>query len=195
MREHAGALILVVAVSGGIFVNALRADFVLDDGHIILSNESIRDLRLAPHFFTPRYWQAIYADYAAMPGRGYRPVPEVSFALDYAVWELKPLGFHLTNVLIHIANCVLVYFLAHRIFRDKLGALLCTLLFATHPVHVEAVVWVKARHDLLACAFMLLSALLYLRGVGPPAPERIVARIAGSAPWHLLSALAFGARQ
>lgn len=163
IRTHVGAIILIAAVCAASFANALQSEFFWDDVHIIRRNPGIRDLRNAPRFFVPRYWQEVYADYLGMPGRYYRPVPELTLAIDYALWKLKPVGYHRTSVVLHTANCLLLYFFAYRLFRSRRGALFCALLFAAHPIHVEAVTWAKARSTLLALLFMLSSVHLYTR--------------------------------
>jgi len=81
----------------------------------------------------------------------YRPMVTASFALDHALFGLAPWGYHLTNVLLHFANALLVLILVRRLYPagGRLGALAAALLFATHPVHPNAVGWVAARSDML----------------------------------------------
>ena len=187
MRQHAAPLILIIIVSGGVFANALRSEFVWDDYPVIVTNEHIRDLRASLRFFTPGYWQMLYVEDRGMRGRAYRPTVELSFAAQYAIWKLNdPIGWHITSILWHAFNCVLVYVLAHRILADKRTATFCALLFAVHPIHVEAVVWAKAQSELLAFTLMLATALLYLRSMDSSAPTR------GSVCLYLCSVLAFG---
>ena len=137
MRAHVPALILVVVVAGGVFVNARRGVFLWDDDPIILNNPLIRSMGRALTSFAPRYWVRLRQLDRQQTGRQYRPVAEISFALDYALWGLNELGYHVTSILVHMANSVLVYFLAYRVLRRHKGAALCGLLFAAHPIHVE----------------------------------------------------------
>ncbi len=184
MREHAVPLILIAIVSGAVFLNALPSQFVWSDNPMIVDNVHIRDLRNCPRFFAPQYWQMLDAQPRTMRGRAYRPLVEVSFAVDYAIWRLNPVGWHITSVLWHAVNCVLVYFLAFRIFGDKRAATFCALLFAAHPIHVEAVVWSKARSALLSFTLMFASLLLYLRYMA-------AARVGRAAWLYLGSIVAF----
>jgi Flp pilus assembly protein TadD len=179
MRRHIGPIILIAVVSGICFANALHGEFFWDDVHIVVRNQGIRDVRNIPRFFHPDYWRALFADYQGMPGRHYRPVPEATLAIDYAIWKhmpakrpvdpeipdffVQPFGFHLTSVVVHTANSILLYLVGLRLFGSRRGALFCALLFAAHPIHVEAVAWAKARSTLLAMFFMLLTMLLYTR--------------------------------
>ncbi|MGD8238117.1 MAG: tetratricopeptide repeat protein [Armatimonadota bacterium] len=166
MRRHAPVLILVVVIAGGVFANALGGDFVWDDNYIIGKNAEIREWRRALTCFGLNYWLRLRADSVGMKYRSYRPVPELTFALDYSIWKLNPFGFHITSVLVHVANSVLVYLLAYGIFGTRRGAAFCAVLFAAHPIHVEAVVWAKARSAPLALLFMLAALLLYRRYAG-----------------------------
>ncbi|MGD8238135.1 MAG: hypothetical protein PVH68_06250 [Armatimonadota bacterium] len=185
MRDHAAPLALIVVVAGAIFVNALRSQFIWDDYPVIVHNDHIQDLRRALRFFGLSYWQTLYEEDRGLRGRAYRPVIELSFAVEYAIWRLNPVGWHITSVSWHTINCVLLYFFVLGILKDRLGATLCALLFATHPIHIEAVVWAKARSELLAFMLMLASAFLYLRSLD--AETRVRWRIAA----YLCGILAF----
>jgi hypothetical protein len=102
------------------------------------------------------------------------PLTWMTFGLDYLVWGMNPVGYHLTNLLLHIANVVTFYFVAARLLavahpsakRDvglQLGAALAALLFAVHPLRVESVAWATERRDVLCGLFYLLAILFYLR--------------------------------
>lgn len=93
----------------------------------------------------------------------YRPIGEMTFALDYAVWGLTPFGFHLTNLLLHAACTILTWRVGRRLFDEPVWGLVTAAVFALHPVHYEAVTWVSGRFDLLVCLWMLASVLCYLR--------------------------------
>jgi tetratricopeptide (TPR) repeat protein len=186
VREHGLGLLAIVIVAGGVYLNALRTPFVWDDHWLIENNTGIRDLRNVPAFFAPSYYQSYFVEhFRDFAGRGYRPVAEISFAIDHAIWGLNSFGFHLTNVLLHIANCVLAYCLTYRIFGQKRVAVFSALLFAVHPLHTEAIVWAKVRSQLLAFSFVLASVLLYARHLDP-------GRRQGRAGLYLGSLLLFG---
>lgn len=108
----------------------------------------------------------------------YKPMVWLSYAADRLVWGMNPLGFHLTNLLLHVANVVLVYGLAVGLLRragpaaigDALavaGAAMTAVLFAVHPQRVESVVWISERKDVLYGFFYLASMMLYLRWAQP----------------------------
>jgi tetratricopeptide (TPR) repeat protein len=107
----------------------------------------------------------------------WQPLTWISYALDHAFWGMDPFGYHLTNVIIHIANTVLVMLLVARLFsaarqRGRINAYppsrmlsaagMTGMLFGIHPLHVESVAWLAERKDVLYAFFYLLSLLSYL---------------------------------
>jgi hypothetical protein len=100
------------------------------------------------------------------------PVTWLSFAVDYTVWGLRPAGYHLTNVLLHAATAGLVCVLAARLLvrttawpasTCRAGGTAAALLWALHPLRVEAVSWVTGRRDVLAALFACLALGAWLR--------------------------------
>ncbi|MBI1784601.1 tetratricopeptide repeat protein [Candidatus Sumerlaeota bacterium] len=90
----------------------------------------------------------------------YWPMVYTSFWLDHKLWGMRPAGFHFVNILLHIANSLLILRLLRRL--NISGAWLGAAIFALHPVHVEAVAWVIARKDTLSTLFYLLALLAYV---------------------------------
>jgi len=106
----------------------------------------------------------------------YIPLTWMTFGLDYLVWGTNPIGYHLTNLLLHIANVVTFYFITARLLvatrpaaKDDVavhvGAAAAALLFAVHPLRVESVAWATERRDVLCGLFYLLAIVSYLRAV------------------------------
>lgn len=93
----------------------------------------------------------------------YHPLTMLSLATDYHFWEQNAFGFHLTNLLFHLLNVLLVFFLLQRLGRNAWWACLGAIIFGIHPMHVESVAWISTRKDVLYTAFFLLSFLAYLR--------------------------------
>ncbi len=101
------------------------------------------------------------------------PLAWLSYAFDYAIWGLNPVGYHLTNLLLHALNAVLLQRLAARLlgrifpdaepFELALGALVAALTFALSPLRAESVAWASERRDVLAGMFFLSSLLLYVK--------------------------------
>ena len=89
------------------------------------------------------------------------PVILLSWMVDYSIWGLNPMGFHITNLVIHLINVILLFFLVNKLTKKPWIILVTTLLFGIHPMRVEAVAWVTARKDLLYTLFCLLSLITY----------------------------------
>jgi len=98
-------------------------------------------------------------------GANWHPLTTLSHMLDCELYGLRPWGHHLTNVLLHAANAVLLFF----VFRRMTGALwrcaVLAALFALHPLRVESVTWVSERKDVLSTLFWMLTMLAYARYV------------------------------
>jgi protein O-mannosyl-transferase len=135
----------------------LEADFVADDKILIVHRDSIKTLSSIPQLFRESYWGKDYLEYGL-----YRPIPNVTYALNYAFGGLDPLGYHLVNLILHFCNCLLIYRLAIYYCQREFIALTTALLFAAHPVHTEAVSNIAGRPELLGTLFVLLCWLAYL---------------------------------
>ncbi|XP_010785959.1 transmembrane and TPR repeat-containing protein 2, partial [Notothenia coriiceps] len=115
--------------------------------------------------------------------KSYRPLCTLSFRLNHAVGGLEPWGYHLVNVALHGAVTGLFTSLARLLLGGGLWSLLAGLLFASHPIHTEAVAGVVGRADEGATLFFLLSLLCYMRHCqlrGHAGPVRLVAWFLGS---------------
>ena len=105
----------------------------------------------------------------------YTPLSWMTLGMDYGLWGMNPSGYHLTNLLLHSANAVVVYFIARRVLGKAVprsseeprtlaaAATLSALLFAIHPLRVESVAWVTERRDVLSGCFYFSAVLCYLR--------------------------------
>ena len=111
----------------------------------------------------------------------YRPFLFFTFALNYVISGIKPLGYHLLSNLIHIANGVLVFSILHSVFRRKLLAFLTSLIFLIHPLQTEAITYISGRGDALVAFFMLLALLLFSKaesqGLGWASKKKILSLI------------------
>ncbi len=151
MALAGAALCLLVAVS---YFPALSAGFVWDDELILPKAAPLHTWSgLAQVWFTPR---------ALMQYEGhYWPLLYTTFWLEHKLWGLAPLGYHLVNLLLHAGVVWLLWRLLRRL--GVPGAWFAAAVFAVHPLHVESVVWVIGRKDILATLCYLASVLAYIR--------------------------------
>lgn len=160
----AGVLLGLIVI--GVFLPGLRGEFLdWDDTLNFLENPHYRGLGPAQ-----LHWM-----FTAFHHGHYIPVTWLTLGLDYTFWGMNPFGYHLTSLLLHAANTILVYLLAIQLMRAvgrgpqamnpplRLGAASAALLFALHPLRVESVAWVTERREVLCSLFSLLAVLMYLR--------------------------------
>jgi protein O-mannosyl-transferase len=112
-------------------------------------------------------------------GSFYRPLQTVSFMLDALVGGPKPFIYHLTNLLLHIASSLCVFWLLLTLGYQRLVSLLLALLFALHPMFVPMVAWVPTRGDLLLTIFFTISLILFIKSFRANRPVLVV--------WHGLT--------
>lgn len=96
---------------------------------------------------------------AGVPGP-YRPIVMITWALDKFFWQTNPLGFHLTNLLFHLANAFCLYWLTYCLTKKQKMSLAAGIIFAIHPIHPASVTWIAGRTDLI-CAFWLLLCFIF----------------------------------
>jgi hypothetical protein len=156
LQSQRAQIVVLLALTLLAFGNTLFHQFVYDDASTVVNNAFIASAENLPKIFTPDYFvQNIELSY--------RPVVTLSYFWDFLMWEKSPTGFHLTNVLLHLLNAVLVFMLLRRFFGASLVALYGALVFSLHPVTTETVNLVSYREDLLATAFFLVALLGYMK--------------------------------
>ncbi len=106
--------------------------------------------------------------FATWHGGYWIPLTWVSYMLDVELWGPGAAGHHVTNVLLHAANSVLLFVLLGRLTRAPWRSAFVAALFALHPLHVESVAWITERKDVLSTAFMLLAIWAYVAYVRRP---------------------------
>jgi len=100
----------------------------------------------------------------------YIPLTILSFTVEYQLFRLKAFFYHLNNILLHVGNVLLVFWLAYMLFGNLYAAAAAALFFGLHPLRVESVAWVTERKDVL-CGFLYMAALvsyLYSRRLKKP---------------------------
>ena len=144
-----GALLVLMVVL--VFANTFKNDFVgYDDQNLILQNPAIRSLspENIAEMFVPKH-------------RGnYQPIRTLSYAIDHAIWGMRPFGYQLANIVLHAVTVIGTWLLIRRLASEPIP-LLAAAIFAVHPIHVESVTWISARKDVLSLAFFLLAILWY----------------------------------
>ena len=172
--KWAGAA-LIVFVTSIVYSQSLSGNFIWDDDLLVARSKLIQ----APDGLQRIWFTTEPVDYW--------PVTNSSFWLEWRLWSSHSTGYHITNLLLHIADSLLVWAVLARL-RIR-GAFLAALLFAVHPVNVESVAWIAQRKNLLSLLFFLLSALAYFKSESGDSSS--VETASGFNRWYWLSLLAF----
>ncbi|MCJ7514337.1 MAG: hypothetical protein MUO23_15400, partial [Anaerolineales bacterium] len=162
LRKSAPDLLLglsLVALSLGVYGSLLTGFFSGTDTFSLIETGRVQTLRdLAQILGRPLMAGTGFTSIA----RYYRPVSSLSFGADYSIWGLEPAGFFLTNLLLHAANTLMLFYLLRvqgrlRLFPAWLGA----AIFLVHPVMVDVVPVISRRQDMLALFLGLLALTAY----------------------------------
>jgi protein O-mannosyl-transferase len=156
------ALITILLVA--VYSSTLTNRFVWDDLDVIVKNRLLESFTNLPKLF-------FYEDRTGGGLTGYyRPMTYISFLIDRSIWGLNPVGFNITNIILHIVAVLLFYRVLFALFKNDQMALVAALLFALHPVAVESVNFhAGGRNTLLSACFALLALLLYINKKWVPA--------------------------
>jgi hypothetical protein len=154
IRNNRLPLFLLSAISLAVYAFSIHHEFIpyLDDSAYVLGNYAIQGLTAdnLKSAFT-RYFVGNYA-----------PIQIVSYMLDYTLWGMNPMGYILTNIILHTLNGLSFYMLLARSGWGRLAAWCPSIIFLLHPVQVESVVWISQRKTVLAMFFFLASFHCYL---------------------------------
>lgn len=160
--DYYGAVALVSGWACLLYWNTLDADFAYDDSRAIRSNQDLLPSSPLASLFRNDFWGTPLTHSGSH--KSYRPLCVLSFRLNYLLGGYEPRGYHLLNVLLHGLVSALFTALAARLFLNQwLPTLVAGFLFASHPVHTEAVAGIVGRADVGACLFFLGSLLAYVQ--------------------------------
>ena len=142
-------LALVLGLTTLAYLPSLANGFIWDDdisltqNPAILSGDGLRQFWFTTE--TPDYW----------------PVTATTLWAEWRLWGMNPLGYHVSNLALHLAEVALLWAVLRRLRVP--GAAVAALLFALHPVNVESVAWITQRKNLVALLFFLLSIYAFVR--------------------------------
>ena len=169
------ATLIILCWTSILYVNSFKNNFVnWDDPGLILKNNRIRSLD----------WKNIEEIFTPKKSSTFQPIRVLSYAIDYRIWKLNPVGYHITNIFFYILTCIMVFLTLRSLsahLRKGEGpnshyrvGLFGALLFAAHPVHVEAVAWLAARKEVLQGFFFFTAFYVYLRSKEEEGKKRMV---------------------
>lgn len=133
-----------------VYIPAMRSGYIWDDDDYVTNNTTLRNLN-----GLKRIWFEI----GAVPQ--YYPLVHTTFWIEYHLWGLNPLGYHVVNVMLHILNAILLWLILRGLKIP--GSWMAAAIFAIHPVNVESVAWITERKNVLSGFFYLSAILAYLK--------------------------------
>ena len=158
MRNKKFCILILMVVGFLVYSFNLQNKLFWDDDDWIKGNVFVHDFAHTKEIFT----QNILAGYG-LNSNYYRPLLLLSFAGNYAIGSIKPLGYHLVNNGLHVANGILIFLILLGVFKRRLPAFLAALLFLIHPLQTEAVTYISGRGDPMSVFFMLLTLWSFIK--------------------------------
>lgn len=148
--------VLLIATITLLFLPVITFDFLQwwDDSEYVTRNALVQG---------GLSWEAVWNAFTTFQYCDYHPLTMLSLMLDRTLFGGWAGGFHLTSVLLHAVNVVLLHGIIRRLVPGRWGGFFVALLFAIHPLHVESVAWVSERKDVLSIFFGLFAIRSYLR--------------------------------
>jgi tetratricopeptide (TPR) repeat protein len=141
------------------YAPALLNGFVWDDAQIIVNNMVNRDwANLSKVLLGP---DVVFTDDVASY---YRPLNRLLYVIEYHLYGLNPLGYHLLSLLLHFGNVILLFMFGRKVFAEGNAAFIAALFFAVHPANAEAINFISGRNNLFATFFVLAALLLFHTG-------------------------------
>ncbi|NOS72460.1 MAG: tetratricopeptide repeat protein [Verrucomicrobia bacterium] len=189
-RQSAWRIAFIALVLGlltlGAYWGVWRNDSInYDDPNYVFENE---------HISKGLNWPAVVWSFTRTYVSNWHPLTWLSHALDCTLYGLKPAGHHVTSLILHIANTVLLWFALKLLTRSIWRSAFVAALFAIHPLHVESVAWVSERKDVLSGFFFMLTLIAYARYVNQSKDQSPQSKVRSpkSKVWYGLTLAALG---
>jgi hypothetical protein len=148
------AALLLAVVTAAVWTPSLRGGFVWDDQHDIVRSDRLHHWSAVVDVF--RHHAMWSADQPETEIATYRPLALATIAIDWQLWHLRPAGYHVSNVLLHVLATLALFLALLRLVDERVAAILA-LLFALHPANAEAVAWINGRSEMLALGLGALA--------------------------------------
>jgi tetratricopeptide (TPR) repeat protein len=158
----------LIAIIPLVFMGSFSAGFTYDDQRVVLADHGIRYL----HFWD--LWEGWF-----------RYTRTATLMVDYALFGFDSIGYHVHNLVWHALSTVLLFFVLRKLSGQSWLSFFTALIFAVHPIHVEAVTNISNRKDLLCMAFSMAAFAAYDRFVNEDAARRWLWLIGAILAWGL----------
>jgi tetratricopeptide (TPR) repeat protein len=132
-----------------IYLPSTSGGFILDDDCFLTTSPVVKAS------------DGLYRFWCTSEAPDYWPATNTTFWIEWRIWGMHPAGYHITNLILHIASSLLIWLILRKLSIP--GAFWAAMIFAVHPVNVESAAWIAQRKNLIAIVFFLLSILWYLK--------------------------------
>ncbi len=156
------AITFIILVGLLVYINILFNGFALDDTSQILSNTPAHSIQNISSFFQGSTFGPDVTGSGKIQGVYYKPLLTTFYALLYTMFGANPFSFHLFQLILHMANSIMIFYLFMRFFSRKLAFFL-SLLFLIHPINVETVANIASLQDVLFFFFGMVGVTLYIK--------------------------------
>lgn len=144
--------LLLAGATLAVYFPVNRFPFIsLNDGEYVTDNLRIQTLN----------WETVRWSLTTFHAANWHPVTWLSHAIDYQLFSLDPAGHHDSNLLLHVLNALLLFWILWRSTGKPGRSFMVAALFALHPINVESVAWIAERKNLLSMFFLLLTLASY----------------------------------
>lgn len=157
-KSYKGRIITIIVLGLVLYGVTLGNQMFWDDNDFIVNNSYIHDWENVGRYFSENLIAG-----AGLVSNYWRPVLLMVFAGEWSVWGNWAAGFHLVNMIFHIANALLLYSLLRKILKSKTIAWLSAIIFLIHPLQTEAVTYVNSLGDSLSTFFIFSGLIWYLK--------------------------------
>jgi tetratricopeptide (TPR) repeat protein len=164
LRATWGICLLLALATLVSYWGVFSAEFVdYDDPFYVVQNQHVQD---------GLTWDGLNWALTSRECDNWHPLTWISLMVDGSLYGAYPVGYHATNLALHIANTLLLFLLLQRLTGARWRSAFVAALFALHPLHVESVAWVSERKDVLSAFFALLTLRAYVWYVEKPVTDR-----------------------
>ena len=159
-------LCLLGVITFGVYYNSLNAPFIFDDIDKIVENSDIRSLN---NIKTKLIYPYDKENKKVNRNDPSRPLTYLTFTLNYHFGQLNTFGYHLVNVLLHIFNTILIFFLTREILsysykkHQLIVPFIVAVYFGIHPINIDSVTYIFARAGVLATFFYIASLICFIK--------------------------------
>ena len=159
-RPNLAISVFFILALSAVFWPLLTHDFVsIDDTVYVTGNPYVRSGITAKNIT----WA-----FTTFDAEFWHPLTWLSLMADAQIFNGSPFGFHLSNLLLHILNTLLLFFFLKKATGKLWQSAFAAFVFGLHPLHVESVAWIAQRKDVLSTFFWLLTLWCYAHYVGKP---------------------------